>query len=80
MYLIRYKTTMQLHYLFLQNAPISNFCVINYTFSYILPDQETFFYTLYVLGCCAKKPIKCMNYQKKPCKNVTWLSEMCIRI
>ena len=35
--------TMQLHYFFLQNAPISNFCVINYTFSYILPDQETFF-------------------------------------
>ena len=35
--------TMQLHYQILQNAPISNFCVINYTFSYILPDQETFF-------------------------------------
>ena len=35
--------TMQLHYLFFQNAPISNFCVICATFSYKCTDQETFF-------------------------------------
>ena len=29
--------TMQLHYQILQNAPISNFCVINYTFLYKCP-------------------------------------------
>jgi hypothetical protein len=35
---------MQLHYLFLQNAPISNFCVIYATFSYKYPDQAIFCY------------------------------------
>jgi hypothetical protein len=53
MYLILYKNAVNvqntIHFypsnLFLQNAPFGNFCVINYTFTYILPDWETFSYS-----------------------------------